>query len=72
MDLEGFGEGSGRALDVKIEVFLAFSAHIAQDNIARNRYIIIHLFWLPFLMTSESFVQRFPVPPWRYRFRKAL
>ena len=54
MDLEGFGEGSGRALDVKIEVFVAFSAHIAQDNIARNRYIIIHLFWLPFLMTSVS------------------
>ena len=29
VDLEGFGEGSGRILELKIDVFLAFSAHVA-------------------------------------------
>ena len=34
---EGFGEGFGRVLEVKIEVFLVFSAHIVQDDIRQHK-----------------------------------
>ena len=37
VDLEGFWEGSGNLLDIKIDVFLVFAAHIAQDNMKRHK-----------------------------------
>ena len=37
VDLEGFWEGSGSFLDVKIDVFLVFAAHIVQDNMKQHK-----------------------------------
>ena len=36
-DLEGFWGGSGSLLDFKIDVFLVFAAHIAQDNMKQHK-----------------------------------
>ena len=32
-----FGEGSGRVLDVNIDVFFVFSAHIVQDSMRQHK-----------------------------------
>ena len=37
VDLEGFWEGSGSLLDVKIDLFLVFAARIAQDNMKQHK-----------------------------------